>query len=87
MGDMAEGWDEIKKNSQAKRRSNAQWSAQLLTDKKVGFKTANGIHLIVEHNDFVVDFWPSTGKFIFRDIQIKGRGVFNLLKKLGVENG
>ena len=83
MGDMGEGWDEFKKRGQAKRRSNAEQSAQILTDRKIGFKTANGIHLIIEHNDFVVDFWPSTGKFIFRNSEIKGRGVFKLIKRLG----
>ena len=84
MGDMGEGWDQYKVNRQAKKLSNKEQSIRLLIERKVYFESRNNeVHLIVRHNDFVVDFWPSTGKFIFRNAQINGRGVFNLLKYLG----
>lgn len=41
-----------------------------------------GIHLVI--GDF--DFWPSTGLFKNRKTGKKGRGVFNLIKVLGVDN-
>ena len=84
MGDMGEGWDEYKKERQAKKLSNKENSIRLLIEKNIYFESRNNeIHLIVKHNGFVVDFWASTGKFIFRNAQIKGRGVFNLIKYLG----
>jgi len=85
MGDMGEGWDEHKLQRQAKKRSNAIRSTQILNDKGVSFTSHNGgIHLVIEHNNHVVDYWPSTGKFIFRDMTLTGRGVYKLLKKLEV---
>jgi len=85
MGDMGEGWDVYKKARQEKKRSNAKFSADLLEEKGVPFDTANGIHLIIDYNGTIVDFWPTTGKFIFRKSHFAGRGVRNLLKKLGLK--
>jgi len=39
----------------------------------------NGIHIIVDNK---IDFWPTTGKYIVRKNQKKGRGVFNMIKEL-----
>jgi len=84
MGDMGEGWDGYRKDRQNKKQANQSNSTQILIDAEINFTSHNGgNHLVVECNDFVVDFWPSTGKFIFRNAQIKGRGVFSLIKRLG----
>jgi len=57
-------------------------SADILRRNNIPFvSNNNGIHLMVG-NPVVADFWPSTGKYIFRNPRIVGRGVFNLLKEL-----
>lgn len=77
MGEMFNGWREAKKE---KRAQNTQSSTELLTEKGVQFVSKNGgAHLVVTGKDCVIDFWPSTGRFIARNGK-HGRGVFNLLK-------
>ncbi len=78
MGDDFRAWTEYKK---AKRRSNTEYSTKLLQGIGVKFESKNlGSHLIIEGKECLIDFWPSTGKFIPRDGTKKGRGVNNLLK-------
>lgn len=76
------GW---KEESQLRRSENREGSAKILSDHGVQFESKNmGAHLIVKHGEQVVDFWPGTGKFICRASGKHGRGVFNLLKRIGV---
>ena len=76
------GWAE---ESKERRASHRETSAKHLADRGVAFLSKNGgAHLVVSHDDEVVDFWPGTGKFIPRNGGKPGRGVFNLLKRLGV---
>ena len=71
--------------SQARRADNREKSAAILTERGVQFESKNmGAHLIVSHGEHVVDFWPGTGKYIQRGGARQGRGVFNLLKVIGV---
>lgn len=82
LGDTYRQWSKIK---QDKRRENIVKSIQILIDNKVHFISRNnGVHLIVYHNQIHVDFWPSTGLWIVKDSQHRGRGVRNLLKYIGV---
>lgn len=72
--------------SQQRRANNRDSSAKLLEERGISFVSRNsGAHLIVEHGGVTVDFWPGTGKFTQRGVTKSGRGVFNLLKLLGVE--
>ena len=58
----------------------------MLQELGVSFERKNmGAHLIVSHDGKVVDFWPGTGKYIPRGFGQPGRGVFNLLKLIGVK--
>lgn len=67
-----------------KKKSNMEFSTELLLENHIDFTAHNGgIHLIVE-NQF--DFWPSTGKFINRKTKKSGRGVQNLLHLLNLIN-
>lgn len=71
--------------SQKRRASNRESSADLLSQADIQFDSKNGgAHLIVSHGGKVIDFWPGTGKFIPRGFGKEGRGVFNLMKVLGV---
>jgi hypothetical protein len=77
---------DLKAESAARRKSNRERSSQMLVALGVEFETRNdGAHLIVKHNGVTVDFWPGTGKYITRRTSKHGRGVFNLLKLLGID--
>ena len=86
MGDMVEtfrAWDKAKKE---KRLKNLEISTSRLKELGVSFEKKNGgVHLIVSHNNYVVDFWPSTGKFKFRNKSNYGRGLLSLIKQLGIK--
>ena len=87
MGETFRAWDEYKKN---KRANNRDSSPKMLDGAGITYTSKNmGAHLIIEHAGVTVDFWPGTGKFIFRgDVKKpKGRGVRNLIRRLkGFEN-
>lgn len=77
---------DVRSIKQQKRESNRTHGAELLKLYGIAFTEKNdGAHLIVRHDDKVVDYWPGTGKFIFRQGNNKGRGVFTLLKRLGIQ--
>ena len=86
MGDMSDGFKDLKGLSQEKRASNRDSSPQILKDKGIKFVSKNGgAHLIVDGFECVIDFWPGTGKYIVRTGPT-GRGVFNLIKNHCTEN-
>lgn len=79
------------RESKERRAHNAVNSAKTLTEQGIEFENKNnGTHLIVRVGDCVVDFWPTTGRWIPRparasrsDVAPKGgRGVFNLIAYL-----
>lgn len=78
-------WEAHREESKQRRADNRDASAQILLDKGVTFTTHNdGAHLIVKFGGAVADFWPGTGKYHLRSEVKYKRGVFNLLKDLGV---
>ena len=69
------------KHSQDKRRKNRKQAINILNEANIPYKSKNlGAHLIIQGQDSIIDFWPGTGKFIFRDSLKKGRGINNLLR-------
>ena len=83
LGDDYRAWNKFK---QEKRQNNLYWSTCHLNEVGIPFTSHNGgIHLIVDGPDGKIDFWPSTGKWIFRTGE-KGRGVRNLINKIGEVN-
>ncbi|HEX5461853.1 MAG TPA: hypothetical protein VFX20_17955 [Steroidobacteraceae bacterium] len=85
MSDMGEDFRAYREHWQEKRADNREQSTQILTDCGIGFISRNmGAHLTVTHAGKIVDFWPGTGKWIDR-AGPKGRGVFPLLRHLGVQ--
>ena len=79
----------LAENNKAKKQSNIQKSTQLLIDLDVDFTIHNnGIHLVIEYEAGVIDFWPSTGRWIPRDVsgyQPEERGIFSMLTFMGVD--
>lgn len=87
MGELGEFWRDVKKNKKEEREkrkaSNYLNGIKILEDYKVSYEQQkNRLHLVVEEQ---IDYWPSTGKYIIRKTKKKGRGIFNLLKELGIE--
>jgi hypothetical protein len=73
-----EYWRDIRAAGQKKRAENLQKSLAILKEHGIEFKTLSEIHLRI--GDF--DYWPSTGLFINLKTKRRGRGVFNLIRKL-----
>lgn len=83
IGEVGEFWNDVNKIRKKKREDNRNNSSKILSDKNINFHSKNyGAHLIIEHNNHQVDFWPGTGRYIFRREEKKGFGVFNLIKDL-----
>lgn len=77
------GW---KLESQRRRGSNRENGAKILSEHGISFESKNmGAHLIVNHGGAVFDFWPGTGKYTPRGSGRSGRGVFNLIRLLGID--
>lgn len=77
-------YKDIKEFSQNKRAENREKSTNILIDYNINFESKNeGAHLIVKGSELIIDFWPGTGKYIVRGGE-EGRGVFSLLKLLGI---
>jgi hypothetical protein len=86
MGDMGDSFRAWTKSKQEKRWSNLEWSTNYLKEVGIPFTSHNGgVHLIIDGPDGWIDFWPSTGKWIFRSGE-KGRGIQNLFKMIGKVN-
>ena len=84
---MSSDFESHKEASKQRRANNRAQSAKLLTGHGLQFESKNlGSHLIVTHKDRIVDFWPGTGKFVFRGKTKHHRGVFKLLNMLGVNS-
>lgn len=82
MGDMKEVGEILREWSKERRAYNRAGSPEVLRRARIAFESKNdGAHLIVTHAGAVVDFWPGTGRYIFRTGR-KGRGVHGLIQDL-----
>ncbi|HED4408954.1 TPA: hypothetical protein R4328_002093 [Pasteurella multocida] len=82
MGDMGEAFRDYSKFQKEKRRNNLIYNTDLLIKSGVNFTSKNGgVHLIIEVNNMILDFYPSTGLWWDRNNKCKKyRGVKNLLR-------
>lgn len=81
MSETVEIYKAMRDAGRAKRKKNARESIAILERRGIQFESKNfGIHLVIQCEKGVIDFWPSTGKFISRYDGSQGRGVFNLLR-------
>jgi len=84
MSEIGDVFAALAERKKLKKKSNIEHSTYLLIDKGFDIDIRNnGAHLIVSHNSKIADFWPSTGKFNIRGESGYGRGVKNLIKKMG----
>lgn len=86
MSDLGETFSAYREAGKVKRAENRENSAAILTERGVAFEAKNGgAHLVVSHGGKVADFWPGTGLYGLRKKRGYRRGVFNLLRELGVK--
>lgn len=82
IGELYAATREIRKVESARRKErNKQGSVKMLIDNNINFEEKNGgTHLVVKHNEYTADFWPTTGKFNIRGDKRYFRGVRLLIK-------
>ena len=74
-------WREINEASKKKKEQNYLRSKALLDENKIEYiEKANWYFMI-----WNFDFWITTWLFINRVIKKRGRGIFNLLKKISCQ--
>jgi hypothetical protein len=84
MGDIGEMYDKKRAESQMKRALNRKTSREILDSYGIEYEIKNGgAHLIVKDKGLVIDFWPGTGKYIFRSGKKAGRGVLGMVRQIG----
>lgn len=76
MGDL---WRDAKEASRKKKFDNVKFAESQLLEAGISFTRFSETHWRV--GDF--DYWPSTGKFIHIRTKVAGRGIFNLMNRLG----
>lgn len=74
----AEAFKALREEGRKKRAGNRLSSLEILTREGVEHRLLSHDHVRV--GDY--DFWPSTGLFIHLKTKRRGRGVFNLLRKV-----
>ena len=73
-------YDQQKADGRDRKSRNKDWSTKHLAELEIPFTSHNeGVHLVVAE---MVDFWPSTGKWMFRNGKSVGRGIKPLIKEL-----
>ena len=84
MSETVEMFQALKEYKRNKRRENTKQSTALLQQKNIEFDSRNsGAHLIVTAPEGrILDFWPSTGLWRYRDSNREGRGIHSLIKEL-----
>lgn len=88
MSDIGDTFSGMEEASKLRRASNRQTTPALLVQHGVAFVEHNsGAHLVITHNGKTADLWPGTGKYQVRGSGRYSRGVFNLLRALGVKVG
>jgi hypothetical protein len=94
MGDMGDIFNAAREAGKERRASNRETSPEVLRQHGVEFEAKNGgAHLVVKHAGKVADFWPGTGLYGVRGKRLSNkphsspykRGVFNLLRDLGIQ--
>ncbi len=80
MSEVAEMFRDLKKISQEKKANNEKNSLNILKQNGIEYKVLNEASKHYRVMDF--DYWPSTGKFYNQKTGEKGRGIFNLIKRI-----
>jgi hypothetical protein len=78
VSDLGELFDDYKKERSDKKMCNAIGSEEILNNNGVVYKRYTDFHFMVDE----YNFYPSTGLYIHKKTNRRGRGIFNLLKAI-----
>jgi hypothetical protein len=78
VSELGELYNDLKEIGKQKRSQNLDSSVKILLDRNIRFNQLSDSHYRVGN----YDFWPSTGLFIEIKTKKRGRGVFNLIRKV-----
>ncbi len=82
MSDIGDDFKALSEIKRINKEFNRQNSTMILTNAGYKFESRNGgVHLIVKYEGIVIDYWPSTGKWIPRG-GTASRGIRPLLNYL-----
>lgn len=82
MSDIGDDFKALREIKRANKEFNRHSSTQMLADAGYQFETRNGgVHLIIKYRGIMIDYWPSTGKWIPRG-GTASRGIRPLLTYL-----
>lgn len=83
MSDTIKDLAALKQIKKAERKMLRDSSPDKLKAAGIAYLHRNfGAHLIVMHNKQIVDFWPGTEKWRFRNSEKTGSGIENLIQQL-----
>lgn len=86
MSDLAQLYTSWKDEKKLRKQANLERNKGLLVKYGVKFEEKNnGLHLILTTNQGMIDFWPSTGKWVHRDSIVTRSGVYRLLGFIGIK--
>lgn len=76
-------WREYRKERQEKKRCNLKRNLKHLESKGIPFVSNNdGVHVVIQHNNKIIDFYPSTGLWKDRQSKRRARGILSLIRHL-----
>ena len=80
MGDMSEYYAEWRKHMKDHKAEKAIAGATVLTEAGIEwYSHNNGVHLIVHQGAKQINFWPSTGLWMFQGSKFRRHGVESLI--------
>jgi len=72
--------DYLAKHSKAKKARNKHYALEMLDTHHVTYESKNSATHLIVSGEVIVDYWPTTGKWIARDTRkTSARGIKSLL--------
>lgn len=87
LNEVNEAFRAYRESRKEKKAFNLRRSTEMLKYLQIQFITHNsGVHLVINHDNKIIDFYPSTGLWIDRfNKDMKRRGIKSLLSYINVK--
>lgn len=76
--EITELWSQVKEERRIKKQSNYEFAKKKLKEEGIEFVEKPNSHFALK--DY--NFWATTGLYIHKKTNKRGRGIFNLIKKI-----
>lgn len=87
MSDFGDTMKAFKESERERKRKKIIDAVDLLDSKKIEWTSNNGgVHIIITHGGYTVDFWPSNDRFRIRGMQVTMTGVDYMLIWIGEDH-